>query len=406
METWSTHHLFQKTAVQLDPDTAALVQYYANQLRSRRLPVIFSLAHLGKITGVEYKFLHKSVSRICDSQNYQIFSIKKRSGGRRMVHAANGKLFTVQKFINDEILQKIPPHPASFAFHASGGIRLCAAMHCGCKWLLKFDLKDFFYTVTEPAVFKIFLEIGYRRILAFELARLCTTTYLPRFMSSYIKSNNNFDLFCDTYDTIKTFNGNSECIFKEDCQRQKKYPYVQRQGIGVLPQGAPTSPMLSNLAARNLDEALYDFAQNNGFVYTRYADDITFSATELPLSHSITSLRKEIIYIIRKNGFYENIDKFHIAGPGARKTVLGLLVDGDRPKLTKIFRKRIDRLFYSIDKYGTDAVASYDKFDSVYGFLNHLSGLMAFIHDVDNKLWYSLMPQFTKIKDSLNDIIL
>lgn len=77
METWSTHLLFQKTAIQIDSDTATRVQFYANQLRSQRLPVIFSLEHLGKITGVEYDFLHRNVNRFYDSKNYQIFSIKK-----------------------------------------------------------------------------------------------------------------------------------------------------------------------------------------------------------------------------------------------------------------------------------------------------------------------------------------
>lgn len=204
---------------------------------------------------------------------------------------------------------------------------------------------------------------------------------------------------------IQKIKENPQCVSKENCDKQKEYPYVRRQYIGVLPQGAPTSPMLSNLAARKLDESLYEFAQKNGFVYTRYADDITFSATILPSSKSIGKLRNEIILLIRKNGFYENIDKFHIAGPGARKTVLGLLVDGEVPKLTKCFRQRIDRLMYSIKKYGIEAVVSYDKFDSVYGFLNHLSGLMAFVHDVDENLWRSLYPQFTAIRSSLDDVL-
>ena len=60
---------------------------------------------------------------------------------------------------------------------------------------------------------------------------------------------------------------------------------------------------------------------------------------------------------------------------------------------------------YSIKKYGIEAVVSYDKFDSVYGFLNHLSGLMAFVHDVDENLWRSLYPQFTAIRSSLDDVL-
>ena len=396
METWSTHHLFQKTTVQLDSETAARIQRYANQLRSQKLPVIFSLAHLGKITGIEYEFLHRSVSRFSDYENYQYFTIKKRSGGRRTIHAANKKLFVIQKFINNEILQKVPPHPASFAFHSSGGIRACAAMHCGCKWLIKFDLKDFFYTIAEPAVFNVFLEMGYRRLLAFELARLCTTTFLPDYLVHYVKYNNSMgNPFLSFFSNMK-MNDGLVCV-QEAFEEEKKYPYTAQKRIGILPQGAPTSPMLSNLVARRLDNSLFDYAQRNGFVYTRYADDITFSSTILPPSKSISLIRKEIVFLIRKNGFSENTNKFHVSGPGARKMVLGLLVDGENPKLTKHFRKKIDSIFYSIDKYGIDSVASHYSFDSVYGFLNHITGLMAFINDVDKCFWDSLQSRYKEL---------
>lgn len=63
------------------------------------------------------------------------------------------------------------------------------------------------------------------------------------------------------YDLIQKIKENPQCVSKENCDKQKEYPYVRRQYIGVLPQGAPTSPMLSNLAARKLDESLYEFAQ-------------------------------------------------------------------------------------------------------------------------------------------------
>jgi len=171
--------------------------------------------------------------------------------------------------------------------------------------------------------------------------------------------------------------------------------------IGVLPQGAPTSPMLSNIVVRKLDAFLYDYAQENGFVYTRYADDIAFSSSVLPSKKSIARLKREIISIIRKSGFNENYEKIRVAGPGAKKVILGLLVDGEKPRLTKELRKRIDRNLYSIEKFGVEAVASNDGFDSVYGFFNHISGLMSFIHDVDLDQWNYLDSRFQKIKKSL-----
>jgi RNA-directed DNA polymerase len=385
METWSAHHLFQEVSNQLGNDTAALIQRYAIHLRNRRLPVIFSLGHLGKITGISYDFLHESVNRKLEAVNYNMFSIRKRSGGRRFIHAVNGKLYSLQKYINEEVLQKEEPHPSSYAFHASGGIRECAAIHCGCKWLLQFDLTDFFYTISEAAVFNAFVALGYKRLLAFELTRLCTTLRLPESKRHYL-NHKGLSRFSLTY-------------FDEE----KKLPYSHQKWIGVLPQGAPTSPMLSNLVAQRLDAALSDYAQENGFIYTRYADDLAFSASILPTGKSIAKLRREIISLIRKNGFLENCKKIRIAGPGAKKVVLGLLVDGERPRLTQEFRKRIDRNIYSIEKYGIEAVANNDGFESVYGFFNHLSGLMSFVHDVDLCLWKSYNSRFQKIKDSLEE---
>jgi len=91
----------------------------------------------------------------------------------------------------------------------------------------------------------------------------------------------------------------------------------------------------------------------------------------------------------------------HVAGPGARKIVLGLLVDGEKPRLSRKFRKRIDRNIYSIKHFDIESVANHDGFDSVYGFFNHISGLMSYIHDVDLDLWCKLYPRFLDIKNSL-----
>ena len=91
------------------------------------------------------------------------------------------------------------------------------------------------------------------------------------------------------------------------------------------PQGAPTSPMLSNLAAFDLDQKLTAFADLSGFVYTRYADDLTFSACgELPARMSIGDIHRTIVDTIRKCGFRENLKKTRVAGPGSKKVVLGL----------------------------------------------------------------------------------
>lgn len=389
METWSTHHLYQQAADTLGLETAAELQRYAQQLISQGLAVVFTLGHLSRITGVSYKVLRDTVNRKRESSNYRMYAVKKRSGGRRFIHSVSKDLLTVQQFVNQEILQNCVPHSSSFAFHRSGGIRDCAAMHCGAKWLIQFDLTDFFYDINEIDVYRIFQALGYRNLLAFELAKLCTTTHLPRWQKRLLIHHADSDFFSKSAYRIGA---------REVVADAVNMPYLDRSGVvGVLPQGAPTSPMLSNLAARKLDEALYGFALEHGLVYTRYADDITFSAGIRQQQQTIGKIHRSIVRLIRRAGFKENEKKTRVAGPGSKKVVLGLLVDGSEPRITKQTYSRIDRHLHASAKYGLPDVASHEGFDSAYGFFNHLSGLIAFVKDVDQRRWSDFSFRFKKI---------
>ncbi|MBA4017302.1 MAG: RNA-directed DNA polymerase [Pirellula sp.] len=369
METWSAHQLVTAAEPSLGPAIAEQLRRYSTQLRRQELPVIFSLQHLAKITGVQYQTLHDTVRRRREAANYRMYAVSKRSGGRRFIHAVCGELKAVQQFINAEILQRCKPHPCSYAFHSSGGIRQCAAAHCGARWLFQFDLADFFYDVTEVDVYRIFHGLGYRRLLAFEMARLCTTTRLPKTFLQ-LPATRRRDL---------TQVGDHEV--------DRIRPY-QRHQRGVLPQGAPSSPMLANLAAAALDCTITEYADNNGLVYTRYADDITLSARDLRYDRA--RIRRQVISMIRKCGFRENPNKCRIAGPGSKKVVLGLLVDGESPRASRETYRQIDRLVYGVRKFGGKAAAAHFGFESEYGFRNHLAGLVAFIKSVDLDRWNEL----------------
>src|SRR5258708_649746 len=123
MENWSTHQLYQRASEPLGPVKASSLQRYAQQLISKELAVVFTLGHLSKITGVSYELLRATVARQREGANYRMYAVKKRSGGRRIIHSVSSDLLRVQSFINQEILQKCTPHSASYAFHKSGGIR-------------------------------------------------------------------------------------------------------------------------------------------------------------------------------------------------------------------------------------------------------------------------------------------
>jgi len=371
MESWSVHHLSEKAKKEGMGDNAMSLCEYASQLREKNLPVIFTLRHLSIITSISYKLLHDTINRKRERANYTLFRIHKRRGGYRFIHAVNGELLYIHKFINEEILQKIPTHSCSYAFSREAGIKKCADMHLGCRWLLKFDLQDFFTSINESNIFKVFSDLGYSALLSFELARLCTTLHLPRKQKSYLVKNTALNFYAD----------------------KTSLPYSPQPLLGVLPQGAPTSPMLSNLVACALDKELNAYARCLGFVYTRYADDLTLSAVELPPRMSISKIVFDVYQIIKTNHFIPNKSKTSIQGPGSRKLVLGLLVDGMESKVSKNMRHRIDRNLHAISKYGVVQVAEHEGFDSAYGFSNHMAGLLAYVKDVDAKLYSKLEAQ-------------
>lgn len=375
MEAWSTHQLIQQGKDALDAASLTSLREYAQALKAQRLPVVFTLNHLAKITGVPYPVLLNTVNRKRETANYKMFAISKRSGGRRHIHAVHKHLHRVHQFINQEILQQVKQHYASQAFHPGGGIRQCAQMHCGARWLFQFDLQDFFYSINEVDVYKIFKGLGYKPLLAFELARLCTTTRLPKHKKYLLLPS-----------------------YRSEHFKGYKFYHSAHTPVGVLPQGAATSPMLSNLAAKQMDQAFATLSDELGAVYTRYADDITLSLAErLPDGVTTGAIYRRVQQIIKGHGFQSNKNKTRVAGPGSKKVVLGLLVDGQSPRLSKPMYKRIERLLYACGKFGLEATAKHEGFDSVLGFENHLAGLIAFTKDVDVERWGEFSQEFYTI---------
>ena len=385
MEEWSAHQLLTEAKASLEEKPAFHLKSYAQGLKRSGLPVIFTLGHLSKITKVNYSVLRKTIERRREAANYRMFAIKKRSGGRRHIHAVTKDLLQAQHFINSEVLQTRTPHSSSYAFHSSGGISNCALQHCGARWIFKYDLENFFYSINETDVFKVFKGLGYRPLLAFELARICTTLRLPQHLK-FLLDPSKSDSLKESYK------------FYVSKLNVPEFGLIPDNRLGVLPQGAPTSPMLSNLVAEGLDIELTDFADTNGFVYTRYADDLTISCCDnFPSELSIAKIHSAIVRIIRKHKFKVNRNKTRVLGPGAKKLVLGLLVDASKPRLSRETYKRIDRHLYAIQKYGLAEVSRFEGFDSPIGFYNHLAGLVAFTKDVDLLRWKEFSKKFKNI---------
>ncbi len=332
-------------------------------------PPILTLGHLAHLSGVEMGRLHAYVSRAGDDP-YREFTIRKRPipGQKprfRFIAVPEPQLLRVQSWIASEILNRAPRHPASTAFAPGSRLVAAARPHCQGQWMIKFDVQDFFESITEIDAFRVFRDRGYQALVAFELARLCTRLRdKHRVPTSYLPS-----------------------------RRRSRYrgPDIEalypRKHLGVLPQGAPTSPMLSNLAVSDLDANLNLIAEKFGLRYSRYADDLTFSTTRKSFGRS-NSIRLvgEVYQEIIARGLSPNRSKTSIIAPGARKVVLGLLVDGQRPRLTRDFRSRLRMHLYYIthDEHGPSRHAKVRGFTSVEGLRQHLLGLIAFAGQIDS----------------------
>lgn len=376
MDPWSPQ-LFRREAAKqgIDPIVVAHALAVAESLRKKNpnLPAVFSLRHLAHLSGADYGLLRAVIGRKAAPNDYRIFRIHKRSSSAkdqryRVIAIPSPDLLKVQRWITQEILAGAPVHPASVAFTKGSRLIQAASHHCGCKWLVKLDVRSFFESINEIAVYRVFLDLGYQPLVAFELTRICTRMPYPE-SSVYRKIRSRMDKWkIDQWqwDVIQAYEVWPDPV------------------MGHLPQGAPSSPMLSNLTMVGLDEKISAIAESHELVYTRYADDISLSSQRSDIDHAFC--RKVIgkVYgTMREFGLSPNHSKASIAGPGARKVVLGLLVDGEVPRLARSFRCMVRQHLHYLKKFGVAEHSASRGFVSTIGFRNHLLGVVAYAAQID-----------------------
>lgn len=371
--TWSPqHYISQGVADGIDPillNTAA-GEISRMVFASPPMPAVLTLAHLAKRSGVSYPALRKFVVR--SETNYAYFRIRKRSGGHRQISVPTAELWAVQKWIHCNILLGASAHPACYSFLPGKSICDCAAVHRGARWVIKIDISAFFGSVSERDVFDVFRRLGYRALIAFEMARIATDA--PTFSQRY----------------------------RHTPWRRHPGPYVitsySQERVGYLPQGAPTSPQLSNLVMFDIDDQISGLARTAGLKYTRYSDDMTFSTSSTFSRKQAQKIIHRVAAIIRAKGFRLNAEKTRIIPPGGRQSVLGLLVDGAQPKLARKFRDNLRMHIFYMKKNGVQAHAENRGFDSVSGLYRHIKGLLDYSKSIDLAYWTKLSRQFSDVE--------
>ena len=156
--------------------------------------------------------------------------------------------------------------------------------------------------------------------------------------------------------------------------------------------------MIANLSVRSLDEKITAIAESHGLVYSRYADDLCLSTrrTEFTRAEAAKVIGK-VYDLMGSFGFSPNLTKTHVLPPGSRKIVLGLLVDGPYPRLTREFRAKLRMHLYYLESLGPVAHQRNRKFISVRSLRNHIEGLVHFAHHIDAKFAQSCKAKLATI---------
>ncbi len=210
---------------------------------------------------------------------YRNFSIPKRNGDNRLLSSPYPSLFLIQRWILEQILNKASISNNATGFCRGRSIVDHASLHVDNTSLLKLDIKDYFPSITLKRVITAFKYIGYPSKIATSLARFC-------------------------------------CVDK------------------CLPQGAPTSPALSNIITRKMDYRLEMLCKKYGFVYSRYADDMAFSGKYIP-----KSFNRIVEKIVNDEGFTINNAKTVLINGHGKKILTGISISNNKLKLPRNNRR-------------------------------------------------------------------
>jgi RNA-directed DNA polymerase len=262
---------------------------YSRRLAKQGLPIAFDELHLSTLVGVDFDYLLRCSN--APARFYRSFEIAKRSGLRRTISAPLPTLKMVQRWILSEILAKPLVSRYAHAYLLGASIKTNSRFHLKQGVLVLLDIKDFFPSIGVAKVNRVFRELGYSRSVSALLTGLTTLN-------------------------------------------------------GGLPQGAPTSPSLSNLVCRQIDARLGGFCMSQKWRFTRYADDLAFSGN-IDVPRIISFVRR----VLSDYGFSLRDEKTRVLRRHQRQTVTGVVVN-DGPRANRGFRRELRQSAHYIARHG------------------------------------------------------
>lgn len=341
-------------------DTADVDRFDADDPEKKRqdnaLPTLADVDAFAKALGMPLtKLRWLAFHRDVDSgTHYRRWHVPKRDGTQRLISAPKKDLKAAQRWIMREVTEHLPVHGAAHGFLTGRSILTNARVHAGARIVVKMDIKGFYPTVTWRRVKGLLRRAGVGEQLATLMALLATES--PR----------------------------------EEIVTHGK-TYFVATGPRSLPQGAPTSPSITNALCLRLDARLSGLARKLGCRYTRYADDMTFS-WHGDAKSDVGNLLHAVMSIVKAEGFAIHPNKTRVMRSGARQSVTGLIVNqapADRP-IARVPRKRIRDL--------ESAIYNREKGRPGKGeTLEQLEGLAAFVMMTDREKGAALMARLDKL---------
>lgn len=254
------------------------------------LPKIDHPFDLAKYLGVNPLMIRSLITT--PEKHYRLFEVRKRSGGSRLIAAPRTFMKVVQWWILDTILDNVSDLPFVYGFSRGRSFIDNAKFHHGSRNILNVDIKHFFPSISFNLVDKVFLRLGYNAKVSSFLAELCTLD-------------------------------------------------------GSLPQGAPTSPKLSNLIFSDCDVHLRNLAKDRGLKYSRYADDLTFSSSQRIDADVVAMISEHISSL----ALVLNPSKTKFMGANQAKEVTGLILARDGVALSQEYLNGTRGWFHSISHH-------------------------------------------------------
>lgn len=263
---------------------------------------------------------------------YRSVVIKKKNGKPRVLNAPNSILKSTQQIILHRILVKIPASEYATAYVKGKDISDNAKAHIGKKYILKMDITDFFGSIYFEDIYKT----------AFN------TSYFPIQIGAMLT-------------TLCTHND-------------------------VLPQGAPTSPALSNIVMRNFDNNIGSWCEKHGISYTRYCDDMTFSSDK-PLYNVYVKVKK----MLEGMGLEVNEQKTRFVTNSNRQSVTGLTVN-EKLSVSSDYKRKLRQQVHYACRFGLSDALRYENNTEIRDaehYRNHLLGRIRFVLQIEpQNMWF------------------